>query len=143
MSEIKGYNDLFGKIDSLQGVEKQRFTKTLTADEKRHYIEYCKEKDCHMVEGIFRCMEPMGGHLEMTGMAYNGETPKKYTFYDGEKYVIPLYIAKRLENEFQGLGTWYPTHTHILDQMGRPILGNSKKNRRFGFSSTSYQTVAA
>lgn len=136
---ISDYDSLFRKIDALQGKEKANFTKTLTLEEKRSYIKYCRSRDCEMVTGVFRCFEPLGGSLEMTGMAYDGEVPEKYTFLDGQTYTIPKYIAKRFENEFQGLGTWYPTHFYILDAMGKPIIGAPKKNRRFGFSSMEFQ----
>jgi hypothetical protein len=72
-------------------------------------------------------------------MAYEGENPVKYIFQDGETYTVPKYIAKRFENEFQGVGTWYPTHSHILDESGKPMVSVGKKNRRFGFSSMEYQ----
>lgn len=133
------YHDLFRKIDALQGVDRQKFTRTLTLDEKKSYIKYCRERDCQMVTGVFRSFEPLGSTLEMTAMAYDGEIPTKYTLYDGQTYTIPKYIAKRFENEFQGVGTWYPTHHHILDAAGRPIIGVAKKNRRFGFSSMDFQ----
>lgn len=138
-STTTSYESLFKRIDSLQGVEKGKFTKSLTLDEKKAYIKYCKERDTVLVSGVFRSFEPLGGTLEMTGLAYDGEVPVKYKFYDGMEYTIPKYIAKRFESEFQGIGTWYPTHSHILDQSGNPIVGVGKKNRRFGFSSMDFQ----
>lgn len=135
----KNYNELFGKIDNLKGKEKLMFTKTLNLEEKKAYVQYLKEKDCQKVSGIFRSYEPLGGMLEMTAMAFNGEDPVKYTFYDGEQYTIPRYVAKRFENEFQGVGTWYPTHSHILDAQGNPTVQVGKRNRRFGFSSMDFQ----
>ncbi len=139
ISTTKSYGDLFGKIESLQGKEKQKFTKTLTMDEKKAYVNHLKEKDCERVSGIFRSFEPLGGMLEMTAMAYDGESPTKYTFYDGVEYTVPRYIARRFENEFQGVGTWYPTHSHILDSSGQPTISVGKKNRRFAFSSLDFQ----
>lgn len=134
----QGYNDLFSKIDNLQGKQKQAFCKTLTMEEKRSYLSHCKERDCEMVTGVFRCFEPMGGQLEMTAQAYDGEQPTKYTFVDGETYTVPKYVAKRFESEFQGIGTWYPTHSHILDAAGAPTVVTGKKNRRFGFSGMDF-----
>lgn len=133
------YSSLFAKIDSLQGLEKQKFTKNLNKEEKAAYIDYLKEKDCEKVSGIFRCHEPPGGTLEMTCKAYDNENPIKYNFYDGQEYTIPRYVARRFENEFQGVGTWYPTHSYILDSAGKPMVGVGKKNRRFGFSSLAFQ----
>lgn len=133
------YESLFRQIDSLQGLDRQKFTRKLTTEEKKAYISHCRDRDCEMVTGVFRSFEPLGSTLEMTGRAYHGETPVKYMFYDGLEYTIPKYMAKRFENEFQGVGTWYPTHHHILDHNGKPMVGISKKNRRFGFSSLDFQ----
>lgn len=135
----RSYGELFSKIESLTGIDKQRFTKGLTIDEKRAYVQHLKDRDSQKVTGIFRSFEPLGGMLEMTAMAYEGESPVKYTFHDGIEYTVPKYVAKRFESEFQGIGTWYPTHSHILDQYGKPMVGVGKKNRRFGFSSMEFQ----
>ena len=75
----------------------------------------------------------------MNAMAYDGETPMKYVFADGVEFTVPKYVAKRFESDFQGIGTWYPTHSHVLDQFGKPTVGVGKKNRRFGFSSMEFQ----
>lgn len=133
------YNDLFTKIDSLAGVDRKKFCDTLTKEEKQDYIRYLKEKDCEMVTGVFRCTETPGGFIEFSAMAYPGETPVKYPMYDGEKYTVPRYVARRLENEFQGVGCWYPTNKYILDDAGKPLVHVGKKNRRFGFSSMDFQ----
>lgn len=135
----RNYGELFHKINNLQGKEKQLFCRTLTLDEKRAYIEHLKERNSDMVTGIFRCFEPIGGSVKMTAMAFGGEDPITYEFLDGQEYTIPRYIAKRFESEFQGSGTWYPTHGHIMDQYGKPMVGVGKKNRRFGFSSMDFQ----
>lgn len=135
----RSYSDLFAKIDALQGVEKNNFTKTLKHEEKKAYVSYLKAKDCEKVKGIFRCFEPAGGCVEMNAMAYENETPTKYMFVDGQEYTIPKYLAKRFENDFQGIGTWYPTHSYIMDQYGKPTVSVGKKTRRFGFSSMEFQ----
>lgn len=135
----KNYDELFGKIESLQGIDKRNFTKNLTETEKKAYVKNLRDKNTQKVKGIFRSFEPLGGMLEMTAMAYEGETPVKYTFLDGVEYEIPKYVARRFESEFQGIGTWYPTHSHILDQFGKPTVSVGKKNRRFGFSSMEFQ----
>lgn len=139
VAESKNYNDLFKKIDGLSGLAKSQFTRTLSKDEKKAYIQHLKERDLEMVTGVFRSFEPVGGTLSMTGKAHENEDPVKYDFVDGQTYTIPRYLAKRFENEFQGSGTWYPTHSHIMDMNGKPITGIGKKNRRFGFSSLDFQ----
>lgn len=138
-STSRNYNDLYTKIDSLQGKEKLQFTKGLTLEEKKGYIKYLEERNTQMVSGIWRCFEPVGGSLEMSGKAYEGEDPTKYVFVDGVEYTVPRYIAKRFESDFQGIGTWYPTHSHVLDNEGKPTVSVGKKNRRFGFSSMEFQ----
>lgn len=133
------YGQLFSKIETLQGKDKKNFCQSLTREEKKAYLDYLAEKDGQMVTGVFRCYEPLGGTVCFTAMAFNGENPIKYEFFDGQTYTIPKYIAKRFENEFQGSGTFYPTNSHILDSMGNPVVGMGKKNRRFGFSSMEFQ----
>ncbi len=138
-STSRNYNEIFGKIESLTGTDKKNFTKTLTQEEKKAYVNHLRDRDCEKVTGVFRCFEPMGGTVEMTAMAYESESPTKYTFFDGVEYTVPKYVAKRFENEFQGVGTWYPTHSHIMDAQGKPTVVTGKKNRRFGFSSMDFQ----
>lgn len=132
------YRDLYHKIEALQGKEKQAFCKLLRPEEKKAYIEFCKERDSIPVTGVFRCFEPMGGMVKVTYSAYD-TGPVTQEFYDGQTYTIPKYLAKRFESDFQGSGTWYPTHSHVLDATGNPIVGVGKKNRRFGFSSLDFQ----
>lgn len=133
------YETIFKKMDALQGVEKKKFSVTLTKEEKEAYIEYLRDRDCEKVTGIFRCFEPPGGMLEMNAKAYKGEESTKYVLVDGQECTIPRYMAKRFESEYQGIGTWYPTHSHILDSFGKPTVVTGKKNRRFGFSSMDFQ----
>lgn len=138
MVSTPNYEGLFHKIDSLSGLDKQSFCKTLSMDEKRAYVRYLKERDAVKMTGVFRCFEPLGGTVTFTAMAFDGESPTQYTFVDGESYTVPKYIIKRMEQEYQGVGCWYPTHAHILDAMGNPIVGIGKKNRRFGFSTAIF-----
>lgn len=138
-SKPKSYDSLFGKIDNLKGKDRLAFTKSLTTEEKKAYVNHNRDRDCEMVTGVFRCHEPAGGMVEMTAMAHGHENPTKYTFYDGETYTVPKYIAKRFESEFQGQGTWYPTNAYLLDDAGKPLVHVGKKNRRFGFSSLEFQ----
>lgn len=138
-SAARNYSDLFNKIEMLSGNEKKNFCKGLTLEEKKAYISHLRDKNCEKVTGIFRCFEPLGGTVEMCCMAFDSEQPMKYVFLDGGQYTVPKYVAKRFESDFQGVGTWYPTHSHIMDQDGKPIVSVGKKNRRFGFSSMDFQ----
>ena len=137
-ASTQGYSEIFNKIDRMTGLERKQFAKGMKPEEKKGYVEHCRSRDTEKVTGIFRCFEPVGGSLKMTAAAYPGEDPVTYEFLDGQEYTIPKYIARRLENEFQGSGTWYPTHSYIMDTQGKPIPGIGKKNRRFGFSSMDF-----
>lgn len=135
----RDYKSLFEKIEALTGLDKKKFCSGLTLEEKKAYVSHLNDKNSEKVTGVFRCYEPMGGSVKMTCMAFGDEQPVTYTFLDGGEYTIPKYIAKRFENEFQGVGTWYPTHSHIMDSQGVPVVSVGKKNRRFGFSSLDFQ----
>lgn len=139
MQTATDYKSLFRKIQSLAGKEKKEFCRKLTKDEKEAYVNHLKEKDTEMVTGVFRCFQPVGGSVTMSAKAYADEEPTKYTFIDGQEYTVPRYVARRLENEFMGSGTWYPTHSYILDKDGKPTVQVGKKNHRFGFSSLDFR----
>ncbi len=127
---------LVERIERMTPKEKQAFCKTLSAEEKKRYIGYLKDRDMETIEAVFRCYEPMGGMVKMSVKPYEG-CEATYEFFDGVTYTIPIYLAKRLNNEFQGIGTWYPTHAHIMNASGTPIVGVGKKNLRFGMNSPS------
>lgn len=127
--------DLVRQIESMSGIEKQAFCKTLTSSEKRAYHDYVKDRDMQEVECVFRCHEPPGGSVTLTCRPYEG-CEYSNTFVDGQTYKIPLYLAKRMNSEYQGVGTWYPTHSYIMDQNGKPIVTAGKKNYRFSFNSS-------
>jgi len=125
---------LVSRIESMSGPEKKAFCRTLSADEKAAYIKYLRDRDCEEIEVVFRCFEPMGGMVKFTGIPYPG-VGQTWELYDNMKYKLPLCIAKRFNNEFQGLGTFYPTHSYIVDQNGSPVIGVGKRNYRFGTTS--------
>lgn len=129
--------ELISKIDALSGQAKQDFCRSLSKDEKRSYIESQKEKDMERVNCIFRCHEPAGGSVTMTTRPYAG-CQETWTFVDGQLYSIPMYLAKRMNSDYQGIGTWYPTHSYLLDGNGKPMIGVGRKNHRFGFISSAY-----
>lgn len=128
--------ELVSKIESLSGKEKQAFCKTLSSEEKKMYINYLKDRDSEGIEVIFKCFEPMGGMVKFTAMPYEG-VGGTYELWDGQSYTLPICLAKRFNNEFQGIGTFYPTHAYIMDAQGKPVLGVGKKNYRFGANSPS------
>lgn len=129
--------ELVEKIESLSGKQKQEFCRTLSMSEKKAYIDYLRDRDMEMVECVFRCNEPAGGSVTLTARPYEG-CEYSNTFIDGQKYKIPLYLAKRMNSEYQGIGTWYPTHSYVLDMDGKPVIGTGKKNYRFAFNTTAF-----
>lgn len=131
---IMSVGELVEKIEKLSPKEKQAFCKTLSSEEKKRYINYLRDRDMETIDAVFQCYEPMGGMVKFTAKPYDG-CEVTHEFYDGVTYTIPIYLAKRFNNEFQGVGTWYPTHAHIMDSSGTPIVGVGKRNKRFGMNS--------
>lgn len=128
--------ELVSRIEKMYGNEKKAFCKTLTSQEKKSYVSYLRDRDSEEVEVVFKCFEPMGGMVKFTAMPYK-DVGGTYEFYDNMSYKMPICIARRFNNEFQGIGTFYPTHAFITDVQGRPMIGVGKKNYRFGTTSPS------
>lgn len=127
--------ELVAKLESLSPEEKRAFCNTLTREEKKSYINWLRDRDMEKVNVTFICREVQGATISMVCQPYEG-TLEKFTFTDGLSYSIPLYLAKRLNEEYQGIGTWYPTHSFTLDEVGRPVIGVGRKNKRFGVVSS-------
>ena len=125
---------LVSKIESMDPLQKKAFCRTLSSSEKKAYINYLRDRDAEEVEVVFRCFEPMGGMVKFTAYPYQG-VGGTYELFDNVKYKIPICIAKRFNNEFQGIGTFYPTHAYIVDAQGHPVIGVGKRNYRFGANS--------
>lgn len=130
---VVGVEQLAKKIESLHGKDKQEFCRMLTKEEKKAYIDYCKERDLTMVTGTFHCFEPVGGSVSFTAVPYQG-AEYTYVMEHGKTYTVPYCVAKHLSDEWRGIGTWYPTHKYILDERGNPAYGVGKKNYRYSFS---------
>lgn len=126
------YSSLFSKISNLTGKEKFQFCKTLSLDEKKAYVAHLKEKDCEMVKGTFKCFEPVGGSVTFSYRPYES-VESTTTMMDGIEYEVPRCVARRLNTDWQGAGTWHPTNSNILDSDGKPTISMGKKNYRFAF----------
>lgn len=133
----RAIGELVHQIESLTGIQKQEFCKKLSESEKKAVLAYVKARDMEEVECIFRCHEPPGGSVTLTCRPFEG-CEYTNTFVDGQTYKIPLYLAKRMNSQYQGCGTWYPTHAYIMDQNGKPIVSENKKNYRFSFNSSQF-----
>lgn len=134
--------ELARKIESFHGEEKQRFCRTLSMEQKKAYVDYCRDRDTQMVRGTFRCYEPVGGSVTLTCRPYEG-CEYNYTLEDGKEYTIPIFLAKRLNGDFQGIGTWYPTHSYAVDVVtNKSRYDIGKKNYRFSMTSSDFAAVA-
>ena len=121
--------ELAHKIESLKGLEKQQFCKTLSEDQKKAYINYIRDRDEETVTGMFHFLELPGGSVTFNTMPYHGVV-WSHTLVDKQKYTIPRGLARFL-NE----GCFVEVHKHIMDSNGIPIVDTSGKNYRFAFSS--------
>lgn len=130
----KSTNELVSQIEAMGPGEKQAFCKTLSTDDKKRYIEWLKKRDMEEITVTFISREGPGLTLEMVCRPYEG-TLQKFIFKDGMSYKIPIYLAKRLNDEFQGCGTWYPTHKFTMSADGVPLVSVGTKNKRFGVLS--------
>ena len=128
--------ELVVKIEAMQIQERKAFCKTLSLEERKQYVKYLHDRDAEEVEVVFRCFEPMGGGIKFTAYPYS-DVGGTYELVDNQKISLPLCLVKRFNNEWQGIGTFYPTHAYIMDQYGKPIVGVGKKNYRFGANSPS------
>ncbi len=104
-------------------------TRKLSKDELRKM----REKDHKMVKGIFRCFEPRGGSITFSFKKYPGDDVLTYTMVDGEVYIIPLMVAKHLNQHCA-----YPRHTHVLDADGNPSVDVGKMVKRCSFESLEF-----
>lgn len=136
-------SEIVRKLESLQGEEKKSYGRTLNMEQRRAAMEYVRDRDTQMVRGTFRCYEPVGGTVILTARPFEG-CEYTYTLEDGKEYMIPLFLAKRLNSEYQGLGTWYPTHKHAVDSVtGKTRYDIMKKNYRFSMTSSDFASAAA
>lgn len=108
---------------------KPRNVRKITSEE----MNKMRAKDHKNVKGIFRCYEPRGGSFTFSFKKYPGDKVQKYTLVDGEKYDLPLMVAKHLNQN-----CWYPRHSHVLDANGNAILDAGKKVQRCSFESLEF-----
>ncbi len=91
-----------------------------------------READAQMVTGIFHNYETPGSGATVCYKKYPGEAVFKQAFQDGEKYTIPMGVAKHINS------CHYPVHKYITDDAGRtlPIIG--QKIKRYAFTPTEF-----
>lgn len=59
-------------------------------------LELQRKKDRQPVEGIFRFHEVPGGTLNFVYRCYKGDPIEKFSLVDGQRYSLPLGVAKHL-----------------------------------------------
>jgi len=97
-------------------------------DEDEQYKE-----ESRMVPGIFRYYEIEGGILKFSYRKYKRDGIKNYEFKDGERYTIPLHVAKHLNNT-----GWYAVHVNATDKEGNQTERIGSKIHRYGFNSLEF-----
>ncbi len=89
----------------------------MTKEEAKKEVKKRRDKDSQMVNGIFKNLENAAssisrGALSFGFKAYPGDEFAFYEFLDGERYRIPLGVAKHINN-----GCFYYTYEHNDPQM--------------------------
>lgn len=95
-----------------------------------------REKDHKMVKGIFRCYEPREGSMTFSFKKYKGDEVLKYTMIDGDIRTIPYMVARHLNKN-----CFYPKHSYVLDENGKPSVQVGKKVQRCSFESLEFQDL--
>jgi len=115
---------------------KTKFKRTQEEKNKGNELLQKRQKeDAKPVTGIFKNLEVPGGDLEFAYRIYAGEPIQVYYLKDGEKYTIPLGVAKHLNNQ-----TRVPLHENLVDSKGvrMPQTQIGKYKQRYQFLSTEY-----
>ncbi len=97
---------------------------------------YNRDKDRELVKGIFRFHEVPGGSMNFVYKAYKEDPLEKYTFIDGGIYTIPLGVAKHLNKN-----CWYPVHSYMQDEYGKPAMKVNQKVRRMSFNPLDFMEI--
>ena len=92
-----------------------------------------RDEDSKMVTGVFKNLETPGADLEFTYRKYKEDSFQNYHMYDGQKYTIPLGVAKHINNQTQE-----KVHAWLVDVNGKKIVGAGNKRQRYQFNSTEF-----
>ena len=113
---------------------KKKLTKEELIDAEDKRLE---ERDnlSKMVTGIFKNIEAPGGDLTFSYRRYKEDPIRTYSFLDGQKYTIPLHLAKHINNQ-----TAVPERDYVKNADGTPQLVTMIKStrQRYQFLSTEY-----
>ena len=92
-----------------------------------------RDNDSKLVTGVFKNLEVAGGDLTFTLRLYKEDSYKTYTFLDGEKYTVPIGVAKHINNM-----TKQKQHAYLVDQNGQKMQGIGSFRQRYQFLSTEF-----
>lgn len=99
-------------------------------------LRYLRDKDREPVRGKFIFHECPGGTMSFSYKAYKEDQVERFDLTDGQIYTIPLGVAKHLNKN-----CWYPVHSFMLDETGRPIQKIGQKVRRCSFQSLEFVDI--
>jgi hypothetical protein len=103
-------------------------------ERQRQRIEAERVRENRLVEGIFRFHERPGGTMKKVPFRkYPGDPIIKRDFTDGQRYKIPLWLAKHLNQ-----GCSYPVHMHKQNASGRPTMDIGSRVNRCSFESLEF-----
>lgn len=128
-SSIEKQAHIAHAADVKSSIAKQEELKQATQKNLKNMCERDREK----VKGIFRFHECEGGTLSFVLRLYKWDEVQKYSLVDGEIYEIPLGVAKHLNKN-----GWYPEHSYLMDETGKPTMRVGSKKRRFSFQSMDF-----
>lgn len=148
--------------ESITPVEGVHISKTAKEAAKEKLKEFIKE-ETRMVRGIFQCFETPGARVKIVVKKYPGIPHFEKEMDDGREYEVPLYVARHLNGidvtaraiDGKVNTCSYPVHGFKWDQAGPmpgsregdggipvPIVGITKRVKRYGFQSLEFGAVA-
>lgn len=96
-------------------------------------IEAMTAETDHPVKGIFKNLECPGQPAYVCCRIYKGQPVFQKWFDDGEEAVIPLSVARHINQNTQ-----YPIHAYLLDDKGNYVKGTGVMRQRYQFTSRDY-----
>lgn len=148
--------------ESVSPVEAPHVSKTTKEAAKEKLQKYIKE-ETRLVRGIFQCFETPGARVKIIVKKYPGIPHFEQEMQDGNEYEVPLYVARHLNgidvtaSAIDGkVNTCsYPVHgfrwnqgdpmppsTAGTDGIPVPLVGITKRVKRYGFQSLEFGAVA-
>lgn len=122
----------FVKDISINSKIKRTKEELIDAEDKR---QSQMEEDARKVTGIFKNLEAPGGDLTFTYKKYKEDPIREYHFEDGQKYTIPISVAKHINNNTAWANREYATGPDGTKKLYTIV---KSKTQRYQFLSTEY-----